>query len=86
MRQHGIYTHVNSDAGYSAPKDFGARNRWSADVNVGTSRSNSHHLGTITTTREHTMDGWVCRIWVDGLPIKTQRYSNDWVLIEETTP
>ena len=86
MRQHGIWTSVQSDAGYAKPKDFGARDRATLYVNVGTSSSNSNHLGSITVTREHTMDGWICRIWVDGDVIKTQRYSNDWVLIEETKP
>ena len=85
MRQHGIWTSVNSDANYAKPKDFGACNRWSADVAVGTSSSNSNHLGTIAVTRQHTMDGWVCCMYVDSKLIKTQRYSNKWVLIEEVT-
>ena len=65
MRQYPIWVDVTNGA-YRSDKSFGARGGFKAEILVGSSSSNSHHLATI----EVRQMGDTFRLFVDGICIE----------------
>lgn len=72
-RSYPIWTDVQACI-YQSSKSFGAKDTSHQTIYVGTSRSNSHQIAEICTTRREIDDKIVFKFSVDGEIVKTMTF------------
>lgn len=62
---------------YKSGKSWGAKDHSKIDIMVGSSKSNSHHLGRIETIRKEFEDEIHFQLRIDSVVIKRLIFKND---------
>jgi len=69
MRSYPIWIDVEACI-YKSKKSYGAKDCNKQNIYVGTSKTNSHHLAEVVTTRKEIGENTIFRLYVDKKMIK----------------